>query len=60
MLVCLALHRYGALADPAADDGSTAAVRAALRGVGGRGLTWYQGAGKRRQTLRENSQEKGV
>lgn len=31
MLVRLALHRYGALTDPAADDRSAAAVGAALR-----------------------------
>lgn len=31
MLVHLALHRYGALTDPAVDDWSAAAVRAALR-----------------------------
>lgn len=35
MLVRLALHRYGTLTDPTVDNRSAAAVRAALRGVGG-------------------------
>lgn len=51
MLVRLALHRYGALTDPAKDDRSTAAIWTALWGVWRRGLTWYQSTGKWCQTL---------
>lgn len=51
VLVRLALHRYGALTYPAADDRSAAAVRAALRRVRRRRLTLDQRAGERRQTL---------
>lgn len=50
MLVRLALHRYGTLTDPAANDRSAAAVRAALWRVGGRRLTWNHRAGERSQT----------
>lgn len=53
MLVRLALHRYGTLTDPTADDWSAAAVRAALRGVGGWRLTWYHRAGERHHTWGE-------
>lgn len=52
MLVRLALHRYGALTDPTADDRSAAAVRAALWRVRGWSLTWKRRAGERRQSLR--------
>lgn len=52
VLVRLALHRYGALADPAADDRGAAAVRAALRRVGRRRISRRHQAGERRQTLR--------
>lgn len=54
VLVRLALHGYGALADAAADDRSAAAaVRAALRRVGRRRLAGSHRAGERRQTWRE-------
>ena len=53
VLVRLALHRDGALAHPAADDRSAAAVRAALRRVGGRRLAWCHRAGERRQTWKK-------
>lgn len=50
MLVRLALHRYGALTDPAADDRRAAAVGAALWRVRGRRLTRYHRAGERHKT----------
>lgn len=50
MLVRLALHRYGGLTNPAADDRSTAAVWAALWGVRGWRLAWCHWAGERSKT----------
>lgn len=56
VLVRLALHGYGALADAAADDRSAAAaVRAALRRVGRRRLAGSHRAGERRQTWRKGA-----
>lgn len=48
VLVRLALHGDGALTHPAADHRGAAAVRAALRGVRGRGLIWCHRVGERR------------
>lgn len=58
MLVCFALHRYGTLTDPAADDWSAAAVRAALWRVGGRRLARNHRTGERRQTCRGTTRRK--
>lgn len=53
VLVRLALHRYGTLADPTVDDRSAAAVWAALRRVGRWRLAQHHRGGERRQTWKQ-------
>lgn len=58
VLMRFALHGYGTLTDPAADDRSAAAVRAALRRVRGWRVAWDQRAGERGKTWREGQRRK--